>query len=483
MSTRTHRRINQKIVVGIVYVSAMILNTLDATMINVALSTLAREFDVSPSAIKPVVIGYLVSLAVFIPVSGWVGDRFGTKRTFLVALAIFTVASGLSGFAQTLPQLVLFRVVQGVGGGMLTPVGMAMLYRTFPPNERIGVGRILMFATILGPALGPVIGGFILEHWTWPWIFFAKVPVGLAALAFGFLFLDEYREHNAGRFDAAGFLLGGFGFASVMYALSEGPERGWTNPLILVSLAGGLLALIAFVWTELRQSEPMIQLRLLHNRLFRSTLTVSFFGSAGFIGVLFLVPLYLQEALGLSPFETGLTTAPEAIGVVTSTQIVARVYPRIGPRRLMSVGLLGVAASIVLMALTQPETNIWVFRVLMFALGAGMACLFLPNQAASLATISIRDTGRATTLTNVQRQLGSALGVALLSSILGVVGAVVVGPSGIEEPNLTAYRAAFLAAAGLSLIGAIFAQRVPDEEAAETMVRTTGSVRKASATG
>jgi EmrB/QacA subfamily drug resistance transporter len=463
--------LNQKVVVAIVYVSAMILHSLDSTIINVALSTLAREFDVSPASIESVVIGYLVSLAVFIPLSGWLGDRYGTRKTFLVALAIFTFASLLSGFAQSLPQLVLYRIFQGVGGGMLMPVGMAMLYRTFPPQERIGVGRILMFATILGPALGPIIGGAILEAWTWPWIFFVKVPIGIAALVFGLLYLEEHREEDAGGFDFAGFLLGGIGFALVMYGLSEGPQRGWTAPLIIASMAGGIVALVLFVITELRTRQPMIQLRLMQNRLFRTTLLVSFFGSAGFIGVLFLVPLYLQEALHLSPFEAGLTTMPEAIGVAVATQLVARIYPRFGPRRLLSGGLLGVTAAILLMSTVDRDTSLWIFRLLMFCLGAGMAFLFLPNQAASLATVSHRDTGRATTLTNVQRQLGSAIGVATLSTVLAAVGAVVVTDSGSTEPNMTAYRAAFLAAAAMSLIGAAFAQRVPDEDAAETMGR------------
>lgn len=474
-------KLNQKVVVAVVYVSAMLLNTLDTTIINIALSTLAREFDVSPASIESVVIAYLVSLAVFIPVSGWVGDRFGMKRTFMVALTIFTVASLISGFAQSLPQLILFRVLQGAGGGMLTPVGMAMLYRTFPPQERIGVGRILMFATILGPALGPIIGGVILENWPWPWIFFVKVPIGLAALIFGVLFLEEQQEEDAGGFDFAGFLLGGAGFAMLMYALSEGPQRGWGSPFILGTLTAGIVSLVAFVTIELRRREPMIQLRLFQNRLFRTTLVVSFFGSAAFIGVLYLVPLFLQEALQLTPFEAGITTAPEAIGVVASTQVVARIYPRVGPRRLMSFGLSGVAVSILLMSFMQLDTSIWVFRLLMFALGASMACLFLPNQAASLATISRRDTGRATTLTNVQRQLGSALGVALLSTVLSAVGAVVTLDDGSTEPNLTAYRAAFVAAAVIAVVGAVIAQRVPDEDAANTMVRGANVTRRSSA--
>ncbi|MEJ7838213.1 MAG: MFS transporter [Thermomicrobiales bacterium] len=187
---------NQRFVVAVVYICGMIMNSLDSTVVNVALATLANDFNVQPTQIQSVVIGYLVSLAVFIPISGWMGDRFGTKRTFLIALTIFTTASMLCGISQNLEQLVIFRILQGAGGGLLTPVGMAMLYRTFPPEERIGVSRILMFATILGPALGPVIGGLLIQHLSWHWIFFVNVPVGLGALVVGFFFLNENKEAN-----------------------------------------------------------------------------------------------------------------------------------------------------------------------------------------------------------------------------------------------------------------------------------------------
>ncbi len=180
---------NQKVVVAVVYVSAMLMSSLDSTIVNVALATLGREFNVTPASIEAVVIGYLVSLAAFIPASGWLGDRFGTKRIFLVALGLFTAASALCGLAQSLNQLIAFRVLQGAGGGLLTPVGMAMLYRAFPPEERVRVSRILMFALILGPASGPILGGLLIERLSWRWVFYVNIPVGLAALAFGFLFL------------------------------------------------------------------------------------------------------------------------------------------------------------------------------------------------------------------------------------------------------------------------------------------------------
>jgi EmrB/QacA subfamily drug resistance transporter len=463
------RQPNQKIVVAVVYVCGMVMNSLDSTIVTVALATLSRQFGVTPAAVEGVVIGYLVSLAVFIPASGWLGDRFGTKRIFLLALAIFTGASALCGLAGSLDQLVLFRVLQGAGGGLLTPVGMAMLFRTYPPQERVGVARILMFATILGPASGPILGGLLIEKLSWRWTFYVNVPVGLSALVFGFLFLHEHREPAAGRFDLPGFLLAGTGFALTMFALSEGPSRGWASPEVVGCAVVGVCVLAVFVLVELRVPAPMVQLRLLSNRLFRTTLTVSCCATAGFIGVLFLVPLFLQEARGASPLSSGLTTFPEALGVVTSTQLVARLYPRIGPRRLMAGGLIGVATAISLLCFVDLDSSPWTVRLLMFLIGVGMAYVFLPNQAASLATISREATGRATTMMSVQRQLGAAVGVAVLTTVLTAVGPTHPDPVGTLVPNLDAYRAAFLTAAAFSLTGALIALGVPDRDAAATM--------------
>ena len=231
----------------------------------------------------------------------------------------------------------------------------------------------------------------------------------------------------------------------------------------------GLLALAAFIVVELRSAAPMVELRLLGNRLFRTTQSVAFFATAGFIGTLFLVPLFLQVAQGASPLESGLTVFPEALGVVTSTQIVARLYPRVGPRRLMAGGLVWMTLAIGALAIFGLQSDPWVVRVLMFAVGAGMAYVFLPNQAASFATISRAQTGRATTIANVQRQIGGALGVAALSSVL-----VAAGAGGMDAADTTAYRAAFLVAAAFALTGALLALRVPDAEAHETMVARSG---------
>ncbi len=468
------RKLNQKLVVAVVYVCGMMMNSLDSTMVTVAFATLGHEFDRTPAEMQGILIGYLVSMAMFIPASGWLGDRFGTKRIFLLALAIFTAGSMMSAMAQSYEMLVATRIVQGAGGGLLIPVGMAMLYRTFPPEERVRISRMLMFALIIGPALGPLVGGFLVEQFSWHAIFLVNVPVGVAAFTFGALFLEEHKEEAPGGFDIAGFILGGFGLASLMFALNQGTRQGWTAPLVLGAVALGAVLMGTFVFVELRKTEPMVQLRLFKNKLFGSTAVVSFFSSAAFLGILFVTPVFLQEGRGVGPLESGLTTFPEAIGVVCSTQLVARLYPRFGPRRLMVGGMAGLGCVALLMSRLTLEGGPWPVRILMFSLGICMAYIFLPNQAASMATISKSETGRASTLFSVQRQLGSAVGIAVIGSVMAIVGTTVGGTIG-GPPNINAYHGAYLAAAGIAFVGSLLALRVPDSEAAHTMVRHTKS--------
>jgi EmrB/QacA subfamily drug resistance transporter len=471
-------RLDPKVSVSIVFVSALFISIMDTTIVNVALPSLARQLGVPSTSIDAVVVAYLVSLAVVMPASGWLGDRWGTKRIFLLALTLFTLSSALCGLASSYTMLIVFRVLQGAAGGALTPVGTAMLYRTFPPSQRVQVSRVLIIPTVLAPALGPVIGGLLVTQLSWRYVFYVNVPIGIAACLFGFVFLHEHKESSPGRFVLAGFLLGGIGLALVMYALSEGPSSGWISANILGSALTGALLLVAFVVIELRKREPMIDLRLLRDRLFRTTNLVSLFAYAGFLGVLFVGPLFLQEALGVTALTSGLTTFPEAIGVVLSTQVVARLYPRIGPRRLLAGGLTGVAIMMALLSLMGFETNLWVMRVLMFLIGAGMAYAFLPLRVATFATISPTSTGRASAFYSAQNQLGAALGVAVLGTVLSILGATTLSSSGVVQPNLAAYHAAFLAAAVLALIGACIALTISDRDAAATMKRKSRTVER-----
>jgi EmrB/QacA subfamily drug resistance transporter len=474
------RRMSPRIAVSVVYVVAMFMEVMDTTIVNVALPTISRDLSVPLNRVDGVVVGFLVALAVFNPASGWLGDRFGTKRVFLVALAIFTLASALCGLAQDFGQLVGSRILQGIGGGMLTPTGMAMLYRTFPPAERVRASRILTVATAFAPALGPAVGGLLVTAASWQWVFFVNVPVGVAGFMFGALFLPEHREAGAGRFDLPGFVLSGAGLGALMYALSEGPSHGWSSLQIVSTGLAGIMLLAVLARVELRAAQPAIHLRLLTDRLFASATAVLFVGGMAFLGSLYLIALFLQDGLGLSALNAGLSTLPEALGVMAGAQIAARVYPRAGPRRMMTGGMLGLAAATALMTTVGSGTSLWWLRVLMFVLGLSWAQVLVPLQAAAFATITPADTGAASTLFNTGRQLGMAVGVAALTTVASAVG-LTRQVAGRTAPHLTGYHAGLVMASVLALIAAGAAQWVDDRAAAATMRRPAPSPRHASA--
>ncbi|MGE0881776.1 MAG: MDR family MFS transporter [Acidimicrobiia bacterium] len=459
-------RIAPEWAVAIVYVGGLFVTILDTMIVNVALPTLSREFEVGTSSIEWIVTGYLLSLAVWIPASGWIGDRFGTKRIYLLALGFFTVASGLCGLATSLPMLVGFRVLQGVGGGMLTPVGMAMLWRAFPPERRAQASRILIVPTAVAPASGPIIGGLLVEHASWRWCFLVNVPIGIAAIIFGAIMLEEHREPREGSLDVAGFVLSGLGLASLLYGLAEGPVKGWRSTEVLLSGGIGVAALTALVIVELRLKYPMLRFRLLQDRMFRSTNLASFALTSGFLGVMFVLPLYIQNVQGHSPLQSGLTTFPEAIGVLASSQFVGRLYPRIGPRRMIAGGLVGMAVGMTVMSrLLEFDTSPWTIRIIMFLLGICLATCLIPLQAAAFSTIPPARTGDASAIVNAMRQTSSAVGVAVLATVLSSL----ISESGPPNESVHAFRVALLVAAGIALFGSLIALMIRDTDAAATM--------------
>jgi len=464
-------RMNQKIAVGVVYVAALFMAIMDTTIVNVALPVIGRDFHTSPDAVDGISIAFLVSVGVFISASGWLGDRFGGRKVLLSAIVIFTVASALCGLASSLGELVAFRVLQGVGGGLMTPVGLAMLFRVFPPAERVRASSILIIPTAFAPAIGPVLGGLLVTDLSWRWVFYVNVPIGIAAIIFGSIFLEKHAAANPGRFDITGLLLAASGLGLTMYGVSEGPLKGWTNRPVLASVIAGALLLVILVVVELRISEPLLDLRVYSNRLFRTSSIVMVLGSIAFLGVLFLVALFYQDGLHLSALQSGINTFPEALGVMIGAQIVSRrLYPIFGPRRIMCTGLVIVAASISAMATIGIHTSLWWARLFMLLLGLGMSSVFIPAQAASFATVSQEKTGRASTLFNTARQLGGAIGVALLTTVVAAVGPVRTTSHGVVA-NLSAYHVSFLAAGAVALVAITAAVTIRDSEAAATMVR------------
>ena len=324
----------------------------------------------------------------------------------------------LCGLAWDVESLIAFRVLQGVGGGMLTPVGMTMLFRAFPPSERAKASAILTIPMAVAPALGPIVGGYLVDYASWRWIFLINIPIGVIALAIAALVLREEKQELAGSFDVLGFALSGVGLVAVVYALGLAGHDGFGDPQVLLFGLGGLVLLTAFVLWELRIAEPMVDVRLLSNKLFGVSNVVVITANASMMGSFFLLPLLLQTQKGLSAFEVGLMTFPMALGVAAMSKPAASLYETLGPRRIMAAGLAGNAVLTIMLALIDYDTSSWLIAANMFVRGLFMAFIFVPMQAVSFATISPASMGRASSILSVTRQVAASLGVAIMATAL-----------------------------------------------------------------
>jgi len=462
-----------KWIVAAAFVFGIFMDILDTTVINVALPTLGRHFNASTATLEWVVTGYLLSLAVWIPASGWIGDRFGTKKTFMFALATFVLASAACGASWSIGSLIAFRVLQGIGGGMMTPVGMAMLFRAFPPHERAQASAVLFAPTFIAPTLGPIFGGWLVTDVDWRLIFFINLPIGILGLLFTLFFVEEHTEPGSGSFDPWGFVLSGASLVLLLFALARGPTKGWTNPSVLGPGVAGVVFLVLLVWVEVRSTAPMLALRLLKDRMFRTAMTAAFMSTASLMGVLFLLPLYLQQLRGLSALQAGLATFPAALGMVVMLQVTSRIYPRVGPRRMMIFGLCGSTVTSAGFLFVGLSTSLWWIRAIMLFRGVFMSFAMLPMQAASFSTIAPRDTGRASSLFSTNRQVAASIGVALLATVLVQRTkdhvAQVAGAAATAQATLHAFHDAYLVATILSLFGVASAFLVRDADAAASM--------------
>jgi len=460
-TTRRSWAVSPQRAIAIAYVTSIFMTGIDMHIVNVALPTLSEAFGVPLTDVQWTVIAYLLTLAIVIPASGWIGDRIGTKRTFIFALALFTIASALCGMAQSLPELVAARALQGVGGGLLTPTGTSMLYRAYPPEQRARVARTLMLPILIGPGTAPVLGGVLTQTLSWRWVFLINVPVGIVMCGFAYLFVVEHRPAPGGRLDIWGLVLSGLGLSALLYAISEGSVLGWASPAIIGAGLAGFVLLWLFVREALRRPDPILRLRLLREPLLRSTNVVFPLTTGVFLGSLYLTPIFLQQVMGQSPIQSGSTTFVEVIGVAVGSQTIGRLYPRIGPRLLCTMG--GACLTLYLLAFlaVDDSTSLWLIRGLMFFGGVGNSGTFLAIQTSMFGNISSADTGHASAIYNTQRQSSIAINIAILTTIVAGAGGTA----------LEAFHAAYLAAAIIAAIGTLLAWVLIDNRlASSTMV-------------
>ncbi len=402
-----------------VVVLGAIMSILDTTVVNVAINTLARDFDTDLPTIQWIVTGYTLALATVIPVSGWAADRFGTKRLYMLSIALFVAGSALSGLAWSAGSLIAFRVLQGLGGGMLMPCGMTILMRAAGP-QRVGrVMAIIGVPMLLGPILGPILGGWLVDNASWRWIFFINLPIGIAAFIASIRILEKDQPQPTQRFDTVGLFLLSPGLALLIYGLAKSVSAGgFAAPEVWATSLLGALLLGAFVWHGLRTSYALIDLRLFKNRTFSAASGTLILMIISVFGAMLLLPLYLQTVRGESAFTSGLLLAPQGIGAMIVMPIAGQLTDRTGVGKIVLPGL--ALLFLTTLALTQlsGDTSYWALSVVLFVMGIGMGFAMMPLMSGAMQTLRKAAVARASTTLNIIQQVGASIGVAILSVIL-----------------------------------------------------------------
>jgi DHA2 family multidrug resistance protein len=449
-----------------------LMGTIDTSIVNVALPQMRGAVGATVQEITWVSTGFVIATVIVMPLTAFLGRLFGQKRVYLASLALFVAGSALCGMATSLVQLVAFRVLQGLGAGALQPTEQAILRQTFPPEEQGMAMAVFAMAVMVGPAVGPTLGGYIVDHWHWSWIFFINLPVGLLGLLMVTRFVEEPEDIRAANraaaaaqrrnMDWAGIALLATGLAALQYVLEEGQRDDWLDSRTIVALAAvAAVALAAFVWRELTAPAPAVNLRLFSDPVFVSGTLVGAVMFAMLMASMFLLPLFMQELLGFTAMQSGLALVPRVAVMMVATPVVGRLYNRVSPRLLVAVGVLAVAlGSWDLGHLTLQTTSAGVVRAILVQ-GLGFAFLFVPLTTAALSGVPRARLADATGLNSLLRQVGGSVGLALFATLLSryqVAGrAAIVAHLAPERPAVQERLAALasgFAARGLDAVSA-----------------------------
>ncbi len=392
---------------------------LDTTVVNVALRTLQREFGANVNDIQWIVSLYVMATGIATPLSGYLGDRFGQKRVFLSAIALFAFGSILCGISPTLTTLIAARCLQGIGGGLALPLGTAQLYSAFPPEERGQAFGVFGIALVVAPALGPILGGALVDSGYWRAIFFLNVPIGALGLFLGSRWLRGGRPNRPVRFDPLGLAASTIGFGSLLFAASVASSRGWGAPSVIAGFVIGAIGLIAFAVIELFIApEPLLNLRLFGNRVFALAAITGYVSTVALFGAEFVLPLYLQILRGRSALEAGVLLLPIALSSAVASPIAGRLYDRIGPRPLLVVGFSLLAVNTWQLAQLTANTDLRFVQVLLALRGLALGLTIQTTLTTGLSTVPGPQTARGSALINSTRQVIQSIAVAVLATVL-----------------------------------------------------------------
>jgi EmrB/QacA subfamily drug resistance transporter len=406
---------------AVVVILGAVMTILDTTIVNVAINTLGHDFKTSLSTIQWVLTGYMLALSMSIPLTGWAVDRFGAKTMWLVSLLLFISGSVLCGVAWNIGSLVGFRVIQGLGAGMIMPIGQSMLAREAGPQRMGRVMSVIAVPAMLAPVLGPTIGGLILDNLSWRWMFYVNVPFCVVALVAAVKLLPADGERNReARLDVLGLLMLSPGLAALVYALAEaGGGTSLSSPKVLVSGIGGLALVTGFVLHAIRKGEKaLVDVRLYRNRTFSAANSALFVYVGALFGVMALLPLYFQVVRGYTPLRSGLLVAPMGLGAMVAMPIAGRLSDKMGSRPLAFCGLPIMLLGVLGYTQLHVNTPIPLLMALLFVIGVGQGTMMPALMGGSYQTLERKDIASATTASNVGMRIGGSFGVAILTVLL-----------------------------------------------------------------
>ncbi len=406
--------------VASVVIVGVIMSILDTTIVNVALETLSRELHAPLSTIQWVSTGYLLALALVIPLTGWLSERYGAKRIWMISVALFGLGSALCGAAWSAESLIVFRILQGLGGGMIMPVGMSVLAQTAGPNRVGRVMSVIGVPMLLGPILGPVVGGLIVDNTSWRWIFYVNVPIVVFALLLAQRVLHEDAGRaDAGRLDTIGLALVSPGLASIVFGLSQSETHGgFADPIVWAPIAAGVILVALFIRHAWFADRPLIDLKLFRNHGFSAAASTTFLLGGALFGTLLILPLYYQVARGEDALTAGLLMAPQGVGAALAMPLAGRLTDRVGGGKVALVGIVVMTIGTLPYAFVTDTTPYWLLAGLLVIRGLGLASTMMPSMAAAYAVLDRAAVPRATSALNVMRQVGGSIGTALLAVYL-----------------------------------------------------------------
>jgi EmrB/QacA subfamily drug resistance transporter len=420
-----------------------VMVVLDTTIVNVALPQIALALDAG-DGVEWIVSAYLLAVAVSLPATSWVAGRFGPKRVYMAALALFTLASLACALSPNLVVLIGARVLQGIGGGALMPVGMAMVLKMFPRERHGRAVGVWGIAAMAAPAIGPTLGGWLVTAVNWHWLFLVNVPIGVVALVAGARLLPSVERDVVGRFDLPGFLAGSIGLALFVLGLSEANSWGWSSPASVGCIGGGAVLLGLFVVRELRTDEPLLEVRMFRQPAFSLAFGITFFVVAAQYARLVFIPLYLEGSRAYSALQVGLMLAPAGVATAIGMSIGGRLSDKVGPKAPMIVGTSLMATALLAMATFGLSQPLWILSGLLVVQGFGMGLHAAPATVTAMNTLPPSLLGQGSTMRTLVSQVAGAVSVATLSAVLSIATPADPSPSAQETAFSVVFYVAFV---------------------------------------